>query len=438
MKIPDHLQALNFPASQLDAFLISLEDWSYAIGNFIERHGVISSVEELEKAAEFAWSFSGLRCHAFETLDRYLDRESWPRAISNIRACAVFADEVERLKVPLTDLANTKKGLTKLLHWIDAEGVATPGRHHCTKWRTWKGASVFIDPNIAMLGPAPSPPPMSPSQILKRASSSQKNAIRQIVDLVRVKDTGWTLGGIRPRTTALLVGLSGSGKTWLAEAAANVADLSFFSTSIGSWHPYGGRVEQPTGELLRRHLAEHGRGLIFIDEIDKIRKDAPDNLNYSGFLWDELMGVLDGRVNTWPRWSYGEIEALKKSSIVMAGAFQDLYRAEVGRTIMFEEDVQSIHPLTFDQIVSAEWLPEELLNRAGSLIEIRPPDKSEIRERLEQIDKDAGIECSEVERERTSRMIATGLQGMRGLENYALQLALNLVRKDSDEGLLPS
>lgn len=270
---------------------------------------------------------------------------------------------------------------------------------------------------------------MAPSEIFAKGTKSQRQAIRELAELIQVKRAGLSLGGITPRTTALLVGMSGSGKTWAANAVATMAKLPCFECTIGSWTINGGRSDVPSNETLRRHLRENGPSVILVDEIDKLRR-RDDNANYLAFVFDEVMSVIDGRVSSWSAWTPDDVAKLKASHFIGAGAFQDLYRTELGREpVMIEEEISSLEALSFARIAEAGWLPDELLNRLGSVVEIRPPEVAEIVERMVCIEADAGVNGDDPDRESKARLIATSVTGMRGLENYALELA-KLVQRE--------
>ena len=91
----------------------------------------------------------------------------------------------------------------------------------------------------------------------------------------------------------------------------------------------------------------------------------------------------------------------------------------------FAEEIEDMHPLTFEDITTSGWLPDELVFRLGSLIEIRPPSAKEIEKEMLELEK-----CTGIARPTTwsPAGIARSLMGMRGLETYALELAKLKVR----------
>ncbi|MGC1481022.1 MAG: AAA family ATPase [Chthoniobacterales bacterium] len=371
---------------------------------------------------------------ALETLDRYAALELWTAAIEDLSNVAFLASYPRELEHSLRSLGAVDPSLLGGLQWLLADNMSYPARNHFLRWRTWSAPIFAVDADVVLSAvnqPDPEPSPTI-KDLFADGTKSQRAAMKDLSYLIAVKRLGRTFGGITPRTTALLVGLSGSGKSWVAENVAAMAGIRSFGATVGSWLIYGGRGETPTAERIRRHLRQHGASIIVIDEIDKVRMGKDDgNAGYFRCIWDEVMSLLDGRADRWPDWSEKDVAALRASHFVTAGAFQDVYRKELGAgPVLLAEEIESLEPVTFERISSAEILPDELLNRLGSVIEIRPPETDEVAERMFEIETDAGFICDNQERVENARRIACSLTGMRGLEDYALQLAQRRIRED--------
>lgn len=117
------------------------------------------------------------------------------------------------------------------------------------------------------------------------------------------------------------------------------------------------------------------------------------------------------------------MKALSASHMIAAGAFQSLYREILGEEIMFEEEIDAMPEVDFETLMKAQILPDELLNRLGSVIEIRPPGSVEILANMEKMESAAGVTFDPKKRTAMARAMSTGMQGMRGIEQYALELA---------------
>ena len=169
-------------------------------------------------------------------------------------------------------------------------------------------------------------------------------------------------------------------------------------------------------ELLRQ-----GPAVLLIDEIEKVRPNSTDgNAQYSRFVLDELMGILEGAAGL-----SDEANAnLAKSSVLAAGAFQALYRKKLG-DFSFTEEIEDMEPLTFEDLTAAGWLPDELVNRLGTVIEIRPPTAKEIEKQMAELEDITGIARPKAF---SADGIARSMMGFRGLETYALELARIKIR----------
>jgi ATP-dependent Clp protease ATP-binding subunit ClpB len=158
-------------------------------------------------------------------------------------------------------------------------------------------------PNYTVLDPTmQSPETEAFERELRRRVVGQDRAIRQLARVYQVHRAGLSAPG-RPLANLLLLGPTGSGKTRLVEAAAEVLfgdpravvkiDCAEFQHSheiaklIGSPPGYlGHRETSPliTQDVLERHYTEKLKiSLVLFDEIEKA----------SDALWQLLLGILD-------------------------------------------------------------------------------------------------------------------------------------------------
>jgi ATP-dependent Clp protease ATP-binding subunit ClpX len=225
--------------------------------------------------------------------------------------------------------------------------------------------------------------PPSPAQIakaLERRVVGQKVAVREISVALSKKLAGLKVGNI------LLIGSSGSGKTTLMRAveellAANPA-LATRSTLVRIHANILGEEAElgHPGEKLLRRLLERARqqlgdqapverlleqathGLVFVDEVDKIRSQVGGQPNVAGIRAQEALLTLienESVAFTLPDWAGGTAVNLDSSGVlfVCAGAFEGLYDAVYYR-VTAGKDQGALKPVT---MVDESGRPHEML-----------------------------------------------------------------------------
>jgi ATP-dependent Clp protease ATP-binding subunit ClpX len=213
--------------------------------------------------------------------------------------------------------------------------------------------------------------PPSPAQIaaaLEKRVVGQKDAVREMSIALAKKVARLKVGNI------LLIGSSGSGKTTLMRAvedllAANPA-LALRSTVVRIHaNVLGEEAEQGhPGEKLLRRLLERAReqlgadadlerlieqathGLVFVDEVDKIRSQVGGQPNVAGIRAQEALLTLIENESvpfTLPDWAGGTPVNLDSSGLlfVCAGAFEGLYDAVYYR-VTAGRDQGALKPVT--------------------------------------------------------------------------------------------
>jgi len=268
------------------------------------------------------------------------------------------------------------------------------------------------------------PKPVS-TTLLTRSQRTVWNALEETADLY--------FGGmlrksrIQPRTSRLIAGPSGVGKTHLVRAFAREQGCGFLSLSYGSWLPTGSKHEETTAELLMKFVAAHERCLIAIDELDKFHGGLKQEWSVS--IQNDLFALVD---RTWFQGSTEIKERIQRKLrenvfIVGLGTWQSLWAVTGGasRSIGFQQSSGSAMP---DQIRAARVIPTELLNRFHHEILLLEPmtaaDFADIcgAEGLEAQATELGIVLDYDEAE------ASGL-GMRWLEALVLKIHVNAARR---------
>jgi ATP-dependent Clp protease ATP-binding subunit ClpX len=215
------------------------------------------------------------------------------------------------------------------------------------------------------------PGPPSPAQIaaaLEKRVVGQKEAVREMAVALAKKLTRLKVGNI------LLIGSSGSGKTTLMRAveellASNPA-LALRSTIVRIHaNVLGEEAEQGhPGEKLLLRLLDRAReqlgpnapierlleqathGLVFVDEVDKIRSQVGGQPNVAGIRAQEALLTLIENESvpfTLPEWAGGATMNVDSSALlfVCAGAFEGLYDAVYYR-VTAGRDQGALKPVT--------------------------------------------------------------------------------------------
>ncbi len=230
--------------------------------------------------------------------------------------------------------------------------------------------------------PAVAAPP-SPAQIaaaLEKRVIGQPEAVREISVALSKKLAGLSAGNI------LLIGSSGSGKTTLMRAVEELLrknpSLSLRSTVVRIHaNVLGEEAEQGhPGERLLLRLLDRAReqlgtatpveklveqavhGLVFVDEVDKIRSQVGGQPNVAGIRAQEgLLTLVENESVplTLPGWAGGATIELDTSGLlfVCAGAFEGLYDAVYDR-VTVGKDQGALKPIT---VVDETGRPREEL-----------------------------------------------------------------------------
>ena len=262
-------------------------------------------------------------------------------------------------------------------------------------------------------------------------SASQRAAFKTALEIVAASKLGLKGLGVQLKRNMLICGPSGSGKSWVCNRISHFLGMRFVTVTLGSWHLRGGSgSERATCEIIAEAV-ERSPCLIVVDEIDKYRKNDSDNRNYFRSTVDELMALIDGRVQIMS-FTPKAAQNLRKSIWIGCGAFQDLYRKRLGE-VSFAEEVEAMPPLTIEEIQASGWLSDELLNRfCSELIEVRPPSLQDTIQHMSHIVGVVGVDMSAKAIAAKAQESVKGLLSIRGIERFAMDCARQRVRQDVD------
>ncbi len=127
-------------------------------------------------------------------------------------------------------------------------------------------------------------------------TQSQRDARDRILALARLNFDTAPAGRLRPRTSALIVAPTGSGKTALLRSVAETLGAHLVRLSIAEWIPVGASRDLTPALLeVAEALAAHARVVVFIDELDKI---VDDGRSWSRSAAIEMFNLLERSLPT--------------------------------------------------------------------------------------------------------------------------------------------
>jgi ATP-dependent Clp protease ATP-binding subunit ClpX len=223
---------------------------------------------------------------------------------------------------------------------------------------------MIANPQRSLAAPTPS----EIAGALTRRILGQEEAVREMAVALSKHLAGLRVGNI------LMIGSSGTGKTTLMRAvesylasdtvlATRSAVVRIHANVLGEEAEKGRPGEVVLGRLLDRAREQLGpkapvdmllrraaSGLVFVDEVDKIRSHVGGQPNVAGIRAQEaLLTLIENEAVplTLPDWAGGGALTVNSSELlfVCAGAFEGLYDAVYDR-ITIGKDRGALHPVT--------------------------------------------------------------------------------------------
>lgn len=202
---------------------------------------------------------------------------------------------------------------------------------------------------------------------LDTLTASQQAAFREICALSEIYfDGGIERAGVELRIAPLVIGPSGVGKTHVVTAAGRAMGLPVIRLTVGDWIIQAARQPPCALEILQRNLDQHGRMILFIDELDKLTRMHGGG-DYSLHQHVEIYAALDRSISfpgaSGKPWTEEHAGKLRRNvMIVGGGTWHDLWLAG-GRRPMGFGHVETVDHDIASRIRRARIIPEELLNR---------------------------------------------------------------------------
>ena len=234
-------------------------------------------------------------------------------------------------------------------------------------------------------------PVLTPREIfeqLDRYVIGQEEAKRAVAiaaynHLKRIQARRYGRASLLKKANILLIGPTGSGKTHIARNLAEILGVPFTiadATEYTEAGYYGKDVEVMVSELLFRanhSVDEAQRGIIFVDEVDKIARRSHGARNGAGSrdiggegVQQALLKLLEGReiyvpLNLTQAWNKNDFVSVDTTDIlfICAGTFSDLQEhGDEGRPLGFNAEAlrSKRRILTLKQLIDYGMLAEFL------------------------------------------------------------------------------
>jgi hypothetical protein len=259
--------------------------------------------------------------------------------------------------------------------------------------------------------------------------------------------TDWHDLSIRPRFARFIAGPTGTGKSFLVRRLAEQLDLPLLDLAASSWIPLGcsQRGARPTWTDILAFLRENLRGIIFLDEVDKLTGQS----SWMQFLRVEAFYLLDGRIpdpvilqtcNTDEEPESLALNTLAKTRladsflVIGAGAFQDIVEARSSCISGFNTPpLKSSTELSHGDMTRT--IPREIANRfAGPILNLPGLERLDYLSLLDAACRDAPTALVSKIREIGERSLDSAMTsklGCRWIEEVMLQaLVADLKTKD--------
>ncbi|MBN1208162.1 MAG: ATP-dependent Clp protease ATP-binding subunit ClpX [Myxococcaceae bacterium] len=253
-------------------------------------------------------------------------------------------------------------------------------------------------------------PLLTPRQIFERLDRyvmGQEEAKRAVAiaahnHLKRTQARRQRRGSLIKKSNILLIGPTGSGKTHLARNLAEILSVPFTTVDATEYTEagyYGKDVEVMVSELLfkaHHSVEETQRGIIFIDEVDKIARRSQGARNGAGSrdiggegVQQALLKLLEGRevfvpMNVTQAWNKSDFVQIDTRDIlfICAGTFSDLHAYGEGgaRPLGFgaeEASRRGRQRITLRQLVDFGMLAE-FLGRLPVMVQLQALGEAEL------------------------------------------------------------
>lgn len=409
------------------SFFDAVHDWIREVKMLVFSQGSGRKPKKLTATCESAWEKTGIRCQAAELLAE----DDTDEARNQVSIILEIVDKVLSFGpanmgvITVHELTQKSMALTAaekmVFVWLETKDLRNASD---SLW--WLNHQIHLGRpcGIFSLTFGPSEPIAYEEgrNLSASLSQSQMRAAQELRILISAKHSQMSVCSFRPRMNTLIIGPSGSGKTHAVRAAAQELRLAMMEMSLGTWMPAGSRTSLPTQLRIARFVQGHRGGILFVDEADKLQLSPNHQLasDWTRYLLDELLSLLDGRVAEWEGWNDELAQKLRvQFHVVLAGAWQPAYSAafQAHSALGGTWDNLSIA----DTFLDANWLPEEILYRINAhVVEISPPNIEQVRQQIADIDSEMGIPYDHSRVDAIAKDIVAERSGYRGIEKHII------------------
>lgn len=188
----------------------------------------------------------------------------------------------------------------------------------------------------------------------------------------------------------MIVGPTGSGKTFIVEKACEYIDALFLHVDTASMVPEGikgysvNSLVQDLIYLADKDIDKATKAVIFLDEMDKLFLQDDSDLNYGARVTSQLLRLLEGSTFKVYDSKNGDKESIdfdtKNIQFILGGAFQSILdKKKVGKSVMgfTKEKIEAAkEEITLEDLYKTE-VPKELLGRMNSIVNLHPLGKDD-------------------------------------------------------------
>jgi len=375
-----YYQAFNIrDARHLSVFTVQLQRYFRELAQELD-HWEVSAFTNLKVLEEHYFDRFGISSQALRVFGEYSRSQGWNeseesligRAIVHIQSEAIES-RLDPNSLPFLRLLKVDSNAGHFLNVSTDPAARSLQPFDFAGWErilngTYEGARVT---NGKCSGRSEAPD----SRIILTAS--QRKLLAPLQAHWCVRQRGMSIAGYDPRPIPLIVGPSGSGKSALVRHFAKIVKMPMKDFNVGTWVVIGAKSEPSTLDEIEGFIRGNERGVLFIDEVDKLVATT----DWTRGIQQEIYALLDGRTDSFPGWDEAVAKKLARDFfLVGAGTWQTRYAGQQHALGFGAKEPSNAWAIELDR---QDEIPEELLMRFNAdVLYLRPLTKEEFGERI--------------------------------------------------------